>query len=184
MRSKRKATPRASLSSWSGEGIITQGIDDDLNFGVSVMVIRSDYLRFHNSCVRDIQQGADIAGARLAANINPFIAADSIARFLFADDLTLNFDLFLSAFERNIQGKYPLPLLGGIVADNWTSKKAYYYHDDAVFFESISAVFMSGAGNIAWGITHGCVPIGSNYIILCEIKGCGENIQNEGRNEF
>jgi light-regulated signal transduction histidine kinase (bacteriophytochrome) len=31
------------------------------------MVIRSDDLRFHNSCVLDIQQGADVAGTCLAA---------------------------------------------------------------------------------------------------------------------
>src|SRR5664280_1266156 len=54
IRSIREATSGAPLSGCSGEGIITQGTADETNFGVSVMVIRSDDLRFHNSCVRDI----------------------------------------------------------------------------------------------------------------------------------
>ena len=67
IRSKREATSREPLSGCSGEGIITHGIVDKTNFGVSVMVIRSDDLRFHNSCVLDIQQGADVAKTCLAA---------------------------------------------------------------------------------------------------------------------
>ena len=173
IRSIREATSGAPLSGCSGEGIITQGTADETNFGVSVMVIQSDDLRFHNSCVRDIQQGADVAGACLAANINPFVATDSIACFLFADGLALNFDPFLAAFEKAIQGKYPLPLLGGLAADNWTSKKTYQYHDDTVFSEGISAVVMSGHGNIAWGINHGCVPIGTERKIT---RSKGNNI--------
>ncbi len=173
IRSIREATSGAPLSGCSGEGIITQGIADETNFGVSVMVIRSDDLRFRNSCVMDIQHGADAAGARLAANIDPFVAADSIACFLFADGLALNFDPFLSAFEKALQRKHPLPLLGGLAADNWTSKKTYQYHDDTVFSEGISAVVMSGAGKISWGINHGCVPIGTERKIT---RSRGNNI--------
>jgi len=55
------------LSECSGEEIITHGIVEETNFGVSVMLIGSDALRFSNSCVLDIQQGAGVAGACLAA---------------------------------------------------------------------------------------------------------------------
>ena len=45
------------------------------------------------------------------------------------------------------------------------AQKTYQYHDDEVFSEGIAAVVMSGKGDIAWGINHGCVPIGTKRTI-------------------
>jgi hypothetical protein len=93
------------------------------------------------------------------------LAADSIACFLFADGLSLNFDPFVAAFEKTLERKSPLPLFGGLAADNWTLLKTYQYHDDDVFSDGISCVVMSGKGDIAWGVNHGCVPIGAKRTI-------------------
>lgn len=161
----REATSRAPLSGCSGEGIITQGIADETNFGVAVMVLRSDELKFHQACVEEIGQDAHIAGERLAADIKPLLAEDSLACFLFADGLSLNFDPFLTAFEKMLERKSALPLFGGLAADNWTSLKTYQYHDDDVFSNGISCVVMSGKGDIAWGVNHGCVPVGAKRTI-------------------
>lgn len=169
----REATSRAPLSGCSGEGIITQGIADETNFGVAVMVIRSDELKFHHACVKETGQAAHMAGDRLAADIKPFLVADSIACFLFADGLSLNFDPFLTAFEKTLARKSALPIFGGLAADNWTSLKTYQYHDDDVFSDGISCVVLSGKGDIAWGVDHGCVPVGSKRTIT---RGQGNTI--------
>jgi hypothetical protein len=129
------------------------------------MVISSDELRFNNARVKDIDRKVAIAGERLGAEIHPFLAADSINCFLFADGLVFDFDPFLAAFEKAMQLETPLPVFGGLAADNWASKKTYQYHDDEVFSEGISCVVMSGRGNIAWGINHGCVPVGTKRTI-------------------
>ena len=56
-------------------------------------------------------------------------------------------------------------MFGGLAADNWAIRKTYQYHDDEVFSEGISCVLMSGSGDVASGISHGCVPIGTKRTI-------------------
>jgi hypothetical protein len=161
----REVTSRAPLSGCSGEGIITQGMVEETNFGVAVMAIRSEELKFHHARVTEIGKGVQSAGERLAADIKPFLAEDSIAFFLFADGLSLNFDPFLAAFEKTLDHKKTVPLFGGLAADNWTLLKTYQYHDDDIFTDGISCVVMSGKGDIAWGVNHGCVPVGAKRTI-------------------
>jgi len=161
----REATSRAPLSGCSGEGIITQETVIETNFGVSVMAIGSDELRFKNARVKEIAGQSYKAGERLAEEVNPLLTSDDIACFLFADGLVFDFDPFWAAFDKSLRSKSPLPLFGGLAADNWTSQKTYQYHDDDVFSEGISCVVMSGKGDIAWGINHGCVPIGTKRTI-------------------
>lgn len=165
IRSIREATAGAPLSGCSGEGIITQETVAETNFAVTVMVISSDELRFNNARVGEIDRNAATAGERLGAEVQPFLAGDSINCFLFADGLVFDFDPFLAAFEKSMQRATPLPVFGGLAADNWASRRTYQYHDDEVFSEGISCVVMSGRGNIAWGINHGCVPVGSKRSI-------------------
>lgn len=164
IRTIREAMSGAPLSGCSGEGIITQGMAAETNFGVCVMAISSDELRFDNVRVMNIAQRAGPAGERLAAELKPLLAADSIACFLFVDGLVFDFDPFREEFEKTLQGKQ-LPLFGGLAADNWTVKKTYQYHNDEVFSEGMSCVLMSGSGSIASGISHGCVPVGTRRTI-------------------
>lgn len=165
----REATSGAPLSGCSGEGIITREVVAETNFGVSVMVISSDELRFDNARVREMERDTAVAGERLATEVAPFLADDSVACFLFADGLVFNFDPFLAAFEKALQRTPPLPIFGGLAADNWASRKTYQYHDGEVFSEGISCVIMSGRGAVACGINHGCVPVGSKRTVTsCE----------------
>lgn len=165
IRSIREATSKAPLSGCSGEGIITQDMLNESNFAVSVMVISSDELRFNHACVKEIGRQADIAGKSLAVQINSFLTADSIACFLMPDGLTFNFDPFMLAFEVGLKRDTPLPIFGGLASDNWESKKTYQYHDDEVFSGGIACVLMSGNGDIAWGVNHGCIPLGTKRTI-------------------
>ena len=161
----RRATSGAPLSGCSGEGIITQGMVAETNFGVCVMALASDEVRFANARVKEITSEAGLAGERLAAKVQPLLAQDSVACFLFADGLVFDFDPFREAFEKSLQRDKPLPLFGGLAADNWAARKTYQYHDDEVFSQGISCVVMSGKANIAWGVSHGCVPIGTKRTI-------------------
>lgn len=165
IRSIREATSGAPLSGCSGEGIITQETVAETNFGVTVMVISSDELVFHNACIKEIGQSAAGAGERLALEIRPLLTADTIAGFLFADGLVFDFDPFLDAFEKMLLPEHSFPVFGGLAADNWASKKTYQYHNDDVFSEGLSSVIMSGKGEILWGINHGCVPVGTKRTI-------------------
>lgn len=164
IRTIRQTMSGAPISGCSGEGIITQGMVAETNFGVCVMAISSDELRFNNVRVKEISRGTDLAGERLATELKPLLTADSIACFLFVDGLVFDFDPFREAFEKSLQNRQ-LPLFGGLAADNWAIRKTYQYHDDEVFSEGISCVLISGRGAVASGISHGCVPIGTKRTI-------------------
>ena len=165
LRSIRKATSEAPLSGCSGEGIISRDTVTESNFGVCVMVISSDDLRFSNARIKGIGDRPYTDGERLAKEINPFVAADSFACFMLADSFVFNFDPFMSGFENALNREKPLPVYGGLAADDWTALKTFQYHDDEVFSGGISCVVMSGSGNIVCGISHGCVPVGSRHTI-------------------
>ena len=117
LRSIRKATSEAPLSGCSGEGIITRDTVAESNFGVCVMVISSDELRFRNARIKDIGGRPYSDGERLAQEIAPLLAADSIACFIMADGLFFNFDPFLAGFEKKLDREKPLPVYGGLAAD-------------------------------------------------------------------
>lgn len=161
----REATSGAPLSGCSGEGVIIQGVVAETNFGVCVMAITSDELRFSNVRVKEIGTGVDLAGVRLAAELQPILAPDSIACFIFVDGLVFDFDPFREAFEKSLQRETPLPLFGGLAADNWATRRTYQYHNDEVFSQGVSCVLMAGKGEVAWGVSHGCVPIGTKRTI-------------------
>lgn len=163
IRSIREATSGAPLSGCSGEGIITQDIVAETNFGVVVLAIASDEVRFANAFVEDLPSGYDAAGRHLADKVRPLVSADSIACFLFIDGLTIDFDPFRKAFEDALPS--PLPLFGGLAADNWATRKTYQYHDDRVLTGGISCAVMSGTVHLAWGVNHGCVPVGTRRTV-------------------
>jgi hypothetical protein len=163
IRSIRETAGGAPLSGCSGEGLITQETVAETNFGVAVMVIASDELRFDNVLITELERGADLAGKRLASEVRALSASDNLACFLFADGLAFNFDPFLKAFEEALPS--PLPLFGGLAADNWASQRTYQYHDNQVITGGIACVVLSGRGRFTWGIDHGCVPIGTRRTI-------------------
>ena len=165
IRSIREATSGAPLCGCSGEGVITRETVDETNFAVCVMVISSDELRFHCASVQEMGPQTGSAGARLAEKIHPHLSADSIACFLMADGLAFNFDPFLANFEAQFPPERRLPVFGGLAADNWTLNKTFQYHDDEVFSDGVSCVVMSGRGDVAWGVNHGCVPVGTRRTI-------------------
>lgn len=161
----REATSGAPLSGCSGEGIITQGFVAETNFGVCVMAVASDEVSFQNMQVRDIAVGEEQAGERLAAQLKPLLRPDSVACFLFVDGLVFDFDPFKEAFERALGRDPSIPLFGGLASDNWATRKTFQYHNDEVFSHGMSCVLMSGKAKVAWGVSHGCVPIGTKRTI-------------------
>jgi hypothetical protein len=160
-----EVTSGAPLSGCSGEGIITHDVISETNFGVAVMVISSDELIINNTYTTGIESGLDIAGERLAAEVNPLLEVDPIACLIFADGLIFNFDIFMATFEKSLSLKRNIPVLGGMAADNWETSRTFQYHNNQVFSGGISCVAISGRGDIICGVHHGCVPVGGKHTI-------------------
>jgi hypothetical protein len=160
LRTVCEATGGAPLCGCSGEGIIAQGLADETNYGVALMCIASDELRFTPLVAKNIADNSLAAGEQIARTIGPQLDPDAIALFLFTD-VTLNFDKLMKGLEATLQSDRKLPVLGGVAADNFTSAGTYQYCNDTVVCDSATAVLMRGRGKIAWGVNHGCVPIGN-----------------------
>lgn len=162
LRSVREATHGVRLSGCSGEGVIAKDEADESNFSVAVMAIRSDELRFHNALASGLKEDSARVGTEIGRAMQPALADDSLALFVFPDALTFNFDRFVSGLEEtlNLNGS-PLPLFGGLASDNWAMKRTYQYCNDEIVSGGMAATLLSGKGRLAWAVNHGCIPIGA-----------------------
>jgi len=160
LRSVFAATGGAPLCGCSGEGIIAQGMANETNYGVALMCIASDELRFTPFVARNIGEHSLAAGEEIARAMGGRLDPEAVALFLFTD-VTLNFDKLMTGLENTLQSDRMLPVLGGLAADNFTSAGTYQFYNDTVVSDSAVAVLVSGQGAVAWGVNHGCVPIGN-----------------------
>jgi len=163
--SVRSATHRAPLIGCSGEGVITLGEADESNFSVAVMIICSDELHWHHGVTTGLKEDATQVGTNVGQAIKAQFAPDARSLFLLADGLTFNFDKFIQGLNHQLLNEYPLPVFGGLSADNLAFKQTYQYYDDQVISDGVVWAILSGQVRLAWAINHGCVPIGNKRII-------------------
>jgi hypothetical protein len=165
----REATQGAPLCGCSGEGVIAGGEADESNFAVGVMAIRSDQLRFRHGMVTGLGEDPAKAGRAIAETIQPEVASDTLALFLFTASMIVNFDRLVSSLEGQLNLDHLLPLVGGTAADNWEMKHTYQYYNDHVVSDGVAWALLSGQAQIAWAVNHGCVPIGIEHkVTRCE----------------
>jgi hypothetical protein len=168
----RQATGHCPLAGCSGQGVIGQGEADESSFSVAVMVIQSDELRFTNRMVSRQAQSFEQVGETLGSKLQAAISDDPIALFLFTDGLTLNFDRLATGLQTSLALSNPLPILGGAAGSDLEMQVTYQFCDDRVCTDGTVATLMSGQAQIAWGVNHGCVPIGTE----CQITRAEGNI--------
>ncbi|MEO1620587.1 MAG: FIST N-terminal domain-containing protein [Cyanobacteria bacterium J06632_3] len=165
VQSVRKATSHAPLCGCSGEGIITNGVADESNFSVAVMVIKSDEMTFQRGFSLGLSQDPLQVGQSVGDALEAHIHPDNQALFVFADGLTFNFDKFLEGLTSQVELNQSLPIFGGASADNWELSKTYQYCDDQVFSDGVTWALLSGRTQLAWAVNHGCVPIGGRKTV-------------------
>jgi hypothetical protein len=156
----RETTGGAPLTGCSGEGIIAKGIADESNFSVAVMVLRSDELKLVNGLETGLKADPADVGRRMGEAVRASGDEDAALLFVLGDGLTINFDRFYEGFRETRAGRSPLPLFGGVSADNWAFKQTYQYGDDKVVSDGVAWALLSGKARIHSGVNHGCVPIG------------------------
>jgi small ligand-binding sensory domain FIST len=158
----RKATNNAPLSGCSGEGVIAQNFGNESNHAVSVMVWKSDDLKFRNMRALGVSTNCAGAGEAIAREVGD--VKDAKALFVLPDGLTFNFDKFVQGLSTAQLGT-PLQLIGGTAGDATTQTKTYQYHNDEVFSDGVSCALLYGKGNLAVDVSHGCEVIGSQRTI-------------------
>lgn len=160
LNSVRELTCSAPLIGCSGEGVIATGEADESNFSVAVMVIQSDEMRFEHGITTGLKDDPTQVGCTIGATLRQQMQPDAKAIFLFADGLTFNFDRVMSGLDEQLKLAHPLPIFGGVAADNFAFKQTYQYHDDQVISDGAVWALLSGNAKFAWAVNHGCAAIG------------------------
>ena len=150
----------APLIGCSAEGIISQAGSNEDTFAVMATVIESDTLRFQIASSEGLSQDSAVVGRSIGTELARGLAEDNLAVMVFADGLTLNFDRFAHGLADSLQAPRFLPLLGGTAGDSWEFKKTFQYVNDRVLSDAAVCALWSGPQRLAYGVNHGCIPIG------------------------
>ena len=163
--SVRSTLGYAPLIGCSGEGVIVQGEADESNFSVAVMVVQSAQIRLSYGAVPGLSQDSAVVGNRVGQFLAQHDSSDAIANFLFADGISCDFDQLISALEDQFNRANQVPLLGGLSADNYAMTRTYQYCDDTILTDGVVWATLAGKAQVAWSISHGCVPLGNKYTV-------------------
>jgi len=158
--SVRETTGNAPLTGCSGEGIIARDIADESNFSVAVMAIKSDEIRLAGGLETGLKADPGNVGRRIGEAVRSMGDDEAAILFVLGDGLTINFDRFYRGLQETRAGRPPLPLFGGVSADNWAFKQTYQYGDGKVVSDGVAWALLSGKVRIHSGVNHGCVPMG------------------------
>ncbi len=152
----------------SGAALISSGTIS--KYGVGVMLISSDKIKFGSAITEDINiKGARAAGEEFAraALKNLSVAKRDIA-LIFPDGLVEK----ASELIRGIKDVLGLsfPIFGGSSADNLKFAKTFQYFNKELATNSIVGAVFSGEGLFGIGLRHGWKPLGKPHTIT-QAKG-------------
>ena len=147
----------------SGEGVIANGIADESNFSIGVMLVRSERLKFHAGLVENSRDNPCQAGQIIGATIRGLRAAKPQAVLLFPDGICTNYDALSSGILKGLGPGLELPFFGGAAGDNWRFKKTYQYGNRKVTSGGIAWALICGDLHLSWGVGHGCFPVGIEH---------------------
>jgi hypothetical protein len=176
----RETTRGAPLTGCSAEGTIGGEDADESNFSVVITAISSDELRWTNGIATGLGNDSRAVGQQVAQDLQTDLSSAAMGLFLFPDGATVNLypitsDHFLAGLETNLSTDRFLPLWGGAAADNFAWQQTYQYYDDEVISDGVAYTLLSGEGQAAWAISHGCIPIGSER----KVTRCQGNVIQE-----
>jgi hypothetical protein len=186
LQSVRAATHQAPLIGCSGAGVIAQGMADESNFAVTVLLIKSDKMRFTYGIETGIKASSAQVGEAVGEAISRSVAQSSIvqnvqnaqnktpaeakALFLFLEGLSPNFDEFIEGLRRRTDLEKTIPAIGGFAGDDLAMRETFQYCDDHITTDGAVWALLSGEVNVASVMSHGCVPIGENHTVTKSLR--------------
>ncbi len=94
------ALPGADVFGCSGEGIISQGLSNESNHAVGVMVWSSTRDRLRTASARGVLADSRAAGREVSAKLGR-LPDDTVAVLVLADGLNINFDQLVAGMREN-----------------------------------------------------------------------------------
>lgn len=173
----RSAAPDCTISGCSGEGIITPGHSDEGERVVGVMAIWSDAMRFDPLLARNYSADPGAAGAELARQVRALGREDAFALLLFPDGLRGNCASLLATLLPALPPG--VRVAGGASGDALTFERTWQYLDGEATTDAVSALLVSGAGELDIEVSHGCMPIGLERHVTSASDGWVREIDGE-----
>lgn len=176
LQSVRAATHQAPLIGCSGAGVIAQGMADESNFAVTVLLIKSDEMRFTYGIETGIKassaQVGEAVGEALSRSVAPSVQnnqdetpAEAKALFLFLEGVSPNFDEFIEGLRSRTDLEKTIPAIGGFSGDDVAIRETFQYCDDRITTDGAVWALLLGEVKVASVMSHGCVPIGEKHTV-------------------
>lgn len=165
------------LAGCSGEGVISLNKSAETAYALGIMAIASDRLSFHSFLLGDYASQPAECGSGLARMVNDLEADDVIGILVFPDGLRGNCLQFLETLSAKLDK--PVPVVGGTSADGFVFRRTYQYHGDQSVSDGVAAVVIRGPGQLEFGVSHGCVPIGLEREITRSTDGWVHEIDGQ-----
>ncbi len=174
------------ISGATYEGIIGRGYADEGMYGVQIVGLKSEDVRFHNFQISNSVEQPLEAGEELGRRVSEVTEHGNRVLFLFPD-FRMNITLLFEGIEKHCS----LPFIGGTSGDNLKFQQAYQFHNGQVTENACNAVLMVGDFEFMTTVTHGSEPLGDPRVvtksdgnIIYEIDGRPAlDIANEGLGE-
>jgi hypothetical protein len=148
------------MSGATFEGIIGRGYADESMYGVQIVGLKSEDVRFHNfQTVNAVEQPLE-AGEELGRRVADVTQCGNRVLFLFPD-----FRMNITRLFEGIEKHCSLPFIGGTSGDNLKFQQAYQFHNGQVTENACNAVLMVGDFELMTTVTHGSEPLGNPRII-------------------
>ena len=174
LRSIREATHRAPLIGCSGAGVIAQGVADESNFAVTVLVIKSEEMCFSYGLETGIKASSSQVGEAIGEAVSGSIThleaigetrGEAKALFLFLEGISPNFDEFMEGLRSRTTLEQSIPAVGGFAGDNLALSETFQYCDDQVVTDGAAWALLSGGVKVSSVMSHGCVPVGERHTV-------------------
>lgn len=152
-----KAFPDIELIGGTTDGEISSvlGFEQD---SLTLMVILSDQVTIRAGMGRDLSKNA-IAAAESAVQQAQAGHAENLAFCLsLPESLTIGGVTILDSLKQALRN--PVPIFGGLTADQWRSKQTYQFFGTEVASDAVAILLFSGPILFSHGIASGWKPIG------------------------
>ena len=170
----REATHKAPLVGCSSEGVIAQGVADESNFAVTVLVIKSEEMRFTYGLEIGIKASSSRVGEAIGEAVLGSVthldaeeetSGEAKALFLFLEGISPNFDEFMEGLRSRTTLEQRIPAVGGFAGDNLAIRETFQYCDDRVVTDGATWALLSGSVKVASVMSHGCMPVGERHSV-------------------
>ncbi len=184
LKAVRAATLQAPLIGCSGAGIMAQGVADESNFAVTVLVVKSDEMRFVHGLETGIKASSHGVGEAVGEAINQSVktaepdSADPQALFLFLEGLTSNFDEFIEGLRSRTDIEQRIPAVGGLSGDDLAMRETFQYCDDEIVTDGVAWALLSGEITVASVMSHGCIPVGELHTVTKSSRNVVQEIDS------